>query len=215
MLIGGDGIIGAAAAAAAGPAPPVPDSFRNITPASAGGRQGGAAHFRDVRAIRRELDGRSEGIGIARRIKKGLALCGHLPKNSFGGRVGAAAAPRTAELFGLIIVGHPAEQINPWAGVRRFVHENLADARCHGQHHFNIEAHFAVAAARRAHPAIDENIGDQSTRCDSGLTDVGRDIGRVIPIKLQQADVLAGAAQRCARHIGRAEIVTAIGAART
>ena len=210
-LVTGNRIVGAHPAAAAHAGTPVPDPLRSVSRRRARG-EGGAAHLNDVRAVGGKRDQAGEGVGIARRIEKRLALGGHLLEHELGGGVRPSPTPGAAHRRRQVVIRDLAQDGHPRAAQGGFVNVDVGQARGHRHGHFDIQTHFRVAVTGRAHAAGHRHIGQIHSR-QTGRTGIGRDVARVIPVKFHQRHTLTRPGQSPARDIGLAEIITPVGAA--
>ena len=157
------------------------------------------------------MDRPGKGVGIAGGVEEGLPLRGHLLEELLGRWVRSPAPPGATELLGKVVVRHAAQQIDPRAGIGRFIDVDGGEARRHGDRHLDVQGDFDGAAAGRADAAVHGHHRQRHMR-QAGLGFVGRDVIGVEAVKLQQPDALAGAGQGRARHVSGAEVASLVAA---
>ena len=94
-----------------------------------------------------------------------------------------------------------------------FIDEHFRGSRSHRNDHLNIEGYLDIIGARAAIESVQQHILQRHIR-QAGLAFVSADVARVVPVKLQQADLLPRAVERDSRGIGTPKIISQVGAAR-
>ena len=142
--------------------PEIPNGFRGVGFAGTAHRQAGSTHHRDIGTVPRHPDRINPRIAVARRLKEGLTLRGHLHENTVICGVGITSprvAPRGAELIDLGAGRHGIEDVHPVGnGARTFEDDHLGQGGRHGDGHFNIQRHFEFVRNRGAVEAVNQNV---------------------------------------------------------
>ena len=204
----------AAAAREGGPAEGlIPGGFGNV--ARPVHPQFGPSHHRHL-DLGKKVDGRRHGGGrvarhvgpiVPRGLEEGLPLGGELLEDQGGGGI-PEAGPGTTDLLGLVVGGHLVQhQVRGGCPVGFLINHHLAQARSHGNHHFNVQGnlHDAVRIGgvelEPVHRDVQEGHIGQSRQAFIAL-----DVRCVIALELHQGHGLPGAGQANAGGIGVAEV---------
>ena len=98
-----------------------------------------------------------------------------------------AESPGTAELIGLIVGGHPVQEI-VW--IDSFIYDYLGQTCRHRNRHFDVQGHFAVARPGNSVKFIQQHIRHRDIR-QPRLKFVSKDVIQVVAVKFKQSDCLA------------------------